>query len=340
MKYLITLIICCNSFTFIYGSYDSNYKWETENNIILFYKNNSADSLVILNEGDNKIKSKVDNDTSNLNQEIKPQNIMSNPDNVTAPKWYEMITNLPGDMVSFYHQDITLTKIPVYIGITALTAGFILTDELTWKASDKFYNQSQVHKNISDLFVDFGDGSSQFGIAGAFAIYGIIAKDNRALWTASEVVEAVLASGAVVQLLKHITGRQSPFVSTKAGGLWRFFPNQIDYHKHVPSYDAFPSGHLTTSLAAFVVIAENYPEAKWIKPVAYSLSAAIAVCMVNQGIHWYSDYPLAIFLGYEFGEIISHKNSPDNSVNNKKSQLSFSPFFSHLGSGVQFLYSF
>ncbi len=263
-------------------------------------------------------------------------------DDQYMPKWYSMITNLPGDMVRFYNKEITIKNIPLFLGISAATAGLILTDNDSWKASDKFYKSNSFNKRWSDIIVKVGDGSSQFGLAGGFALYGFLTNDNRALRTASEIVEAVLASGAVVQLLKHITGRESPFISTKPAGAWRFFPNQIDYLKHVPAYDAFPSGHMTTSLAAFIVIAENYPELKWIKPVSYSLEVLLGISMVNTGIHWYSDYPLAVFLGYSFGELISHPV-----LSNKKSissgstiNLKISPYLSTYASGISITLTF
>ena len=262
--------------------------------------------------------------------------------NQYLPKWYNMITNLPDDMVRFYNKEITVKNVPLFLGISAATTGLILTDNDTWKASDKFYKRNSFNKRWSDIIVKIGDGSSQFALAGGLAIYGFITHDNRALRTASQVVEAVLASGAVVQLLKHITGRESPFISTRPAGDWRFFPNQIDYLKHVPAYDAFPSGHMTTSLAAFIVIAENYPELHWIKPVSYSLEVLLGISMVNTGIHWYSDYPLAIFLGYSFGELISHPI-----IKNKKSHLSgstielkISPYFSNYSTGISLSFKF
>ena len=263
-------------------------------------------------------------------------NLQKDSLNTYLPKWYSMITNLPQDMISFYKEDITINKIPVYLGIGISTAGLILTDNQTWKASDKFYHRTSFNKTASDIFEYVGDGESQLGLAVAFALYGFAFNDDRAMRTASEVVEAVLASGAVVQVLKHITGRESPFVSTKLGGAWRFFPNQIEYHKHVPAYDAYPSGHLTTSLAAFIVIAENYPEYKWIKPVCYTSEALLAISMVNKGIHWYSDYPLAVFLGYEFGNIIAHHGNFNDAQNNnsKKTKIIMGPYFNYLGNGL------
>jgi hypothetical protein len=260
-------------------------------------------------------------------------------DTLPPLKWYDIFSNIPKDMVRFYGQEFTVNRIPMYIGITAVTAGLIVTDNQTWKTSDKFYKRSSFNKNMSDAFVEIGDGKSQFGLAAAFAAYGFAEQDDRSLRTASEVVEAVLTSGAVVQVLKHITGRESPYLSTKSGGAWRFFPNQIEYFKHVPAHDAYPSGHLTTSLSAFVVIAEDYPEAKWIAPVSYGAETLLAVSMVNQGIHWYSDYPLAILLGYTFGKIAAHPIASDNS-NSKFSDLQITPYVGHISNGVSLSLNF
>ena len=88
------------------------------------------------------------------------------------------------------------------------------------------------------------------------------------------------------------------FVSTRPGGRWDLFPNQIDYAKHVPHYDAYPSGHVTTLLATVTVVIENYPEWWWARPVGYAAVAGLAISMGNTGIHWYSDY--------SFGMIAAH----------------------------------
>ena len=54
---------------------------------------------------------------------------------------------------------------------------------------------------------------------------------------------------------------------------------------------------------------ENYPEATWLPYVGYPAMTWLAISMVGQGIHWVSDYPLSIALGYAFGKIVSHKKS-------------------------------
>ena len=261
-------------------------------------------------------------------------------DSVLRPSWYQMITNIPGDWAEFYKTSFTTDKIPLYAGVTLLTAGLIATDEKTWQESNRLYKQFRSVKVLSDFFTEIGDGRTQFGMAGAFAIYGLLTSDNKALRTASQITQAILSSGAVVQVLKHITGRQSPFVSTKPRGRWDFFPNQIDYHKHVPSYDAYPSGHVTTTLATVIVIAENYPDIKWIKPLGYTLTGLLAISMVNTGIHWYSDYPLALVFGYTFGMIASHPEGISNVLLEKTgNRIQISPTFENNTFGFGIYYS-
>ena len=223
-----------------------------------------------------------------------------------VPKWYEMITKIPGDWVEYSDNTFRAKNLPAIVGISALTAGLILTDRSTYWTEKKWYENSRTFREASDLLTFTGDGRFQFGIVGMFAAYGIATGDSRALRTASQITEAILACGGVVQLLKHITGRESPYVATEPTGAWRFFPNQIDYAKHVPHYDAFPSGHIATAMTTLIVISENYPEVTWLRPAGYVALGAISSSLVATGIHWWSDIPLGLALGYAFGEIASH----------------------------------
>ncbi|OGS00581.1 MAG: hypothetical protein A3G41_06595 [Elusimicrobia bacterium RIFCSPLOWO2_12_FULL_59_9] len=148
-----------------------------------------------------------------------------------------------------------------------------------------------------------GDGWVDFGLAAGFLSYGLCKSDNRALQTSSQIVESILASGFVVQVIKHVTGRENPYTATAPTGKWRFFPNQFDYANNVAKYDAMPSGHLAAGMATLTVIGENYPERKWIRPLGYTLLGILSFQMLNNGVHWASDYPLAVAFGYSFGRI-------------------------------------
>jgi membrane-associated phospholipid phosphatase len=277
-----------------------------------------------------------DKECSTANEYTSNDSLLLNPNYL--PEWYEMITNVPGDWWQFTKDQVNSPDYSMYLFLVGATAGLIFTDDYTYKISDKFFKKSQFNRNMSDLFAEIGDGRTQFGLAACFAAYGFAADDNRALRTASQIVEGVLAAGAVVQLIKHITGRETPIMATSPTGKWRFFPNQIEYHKHVPMYDAFPSGHIATSVAAFVIIAENYPEySGWITPISIGLSALICAGMVNNGIHWYSDYPLGIAIGYAFGKLIANpRGIKFTDSKEDANKLSIFPYYNKQSIGLSF----
>jgi len=204
--------------------------------------------------------------------------------------------------------------------------------------------------DLNSAMYFLGDGVTHLTIASSFWIYGAIAKDFRARQTASELAESIIAAGIVVQVLKHITGRESPFAAEFPIGKWRPFPNQAEYAKHVPSYDAFPSGHLATAMATVTVIAENYPEKKYVRPVGYSLMGLLAYSMLNNGVHWFSDYPLSITMGYAFAKIAVNRgrkviekktNSEDDEPqHSKRGKFLLLPNLSSSGNGLTLLYTF
>jgi len=160
-----------------------------------------------------------------------------------------------------------------------------------------------------------GDGITELAICGGFYSVGLLKNDMRALTTASELAEGMVAVGVTVQLLKHITMRETPERRTDGNpnGRWKWMDitnpakSWKAYYESVPSNDAFPSGHLITAMMTTTVIAKNYPEIHWIKPVAYSLMGLCGFQMINNGVHWASDYPLALGLGYAFGNVIVNR---------------------------------
>ena len=114
--------------------------------------------------------------------------------------------------------------------------------------------------------------------------------------------------GVSTQIVKRITGRQSPSEANARGGNWHFFPSFSEFQQHTPNYDAFPSGHLATLMSSLTIFAENYPEKRWIKPVGYSLTGLVALSMINNKVHWASDYPLALAMGYLCAKQVSKRS--------------------------------
>jgi len=260
------------------------------------------------------------------------------PENV---QWYTMIANIPRDWERWYDISFRKERVNEWLFVGGLTLATYLTDDITYTPSEKFYHSSTSAKNLSDFCANIGDGTTQFALAGSFGAYGLLFKDQKALRTGSQIVQAVLASGAVIQVLKHLSGRESPFVRTTPFGVWKILPNQIDYHRRVPQFDAYPSGHICTSITTVIVIAENYPDVKWIRPAGYTFTTLVGLGMLSNGIHWASDYPLGLFIGYYFGMLAAHPEGvPVMDSGDGKLKVYVLPNITPTGTGVSLTMKF
>ena len=241
------------------------------------------------------------------------------------PKIYTFIQYLPGTFKGAAKLAISKNSMKGWAWMAGSTTVLLLTDQkilngvqqfsyhiglnterrykqfvpFKWRGKDK--SLYDVPDNLNSVIYSIGEGMPSIFLSLGMITYGVVKHDHRSISTASQVFQATLAMGITTQILKRMTGRESPFVATKAGGAWSPFPNLKTYQQNVPHFDAFPSGHMGTMMSTTVIIAANYPEKKWIKPVGYSLMGLVGLAMVNNGVHWASDYPLAIGMGYVFG---------------------------------------
>jgi hypothetical protein len=160
-----------------------------------------------------------------------------------------------------------------------------------------------------------------------FATYGLFKNDYRSMHTASGLVESVIITGVFSQTFKRISGRQEPHTAMETGdpgGKWTPFPSLDAYEDDPTSYSSFSSGHLMTATAALYVITENYPEYKWIKPLGITIIAVLAFQMAQSSLHWYSDYPLSLVMGYIIGKNIAKSTFVNqNPKNGKTKKYSF-----------------
>jgi hypothetical protein len=249
---------------------------------------------------------------------------------VEVPRFWEMVTDLPTDLKIFGQESFSREGLTIAAGITAMTAITVATDYESWQAAQIQVAQSQPVRKFANAGVSIGDGFFQFGIVGAFAGAGMITENTRALRTASQITESILATGIVVQIIKHITGRESPFSSESRTGVWRVFPNQIEYMKDFQKFDAVPSGHLSTTVTTLITIQENYPEQKWIPYIGWPVVGWVAFGLAGTSIHWWSDYPIAIAVGYSIAKIVtssnrSNKNFGAKSLHNQSVVQTFKP---------------
>ncbi|MFN8582544.1 MAG: phosphatase PAP2 family protein [Gemmatimonadaceae bacterium] len=234
----------------------------------------------------------------------------------TPPRFLQSLRNAPGTIGRTVSTSLHPSAVGAWGLVAVSTAATIAADE--WlldetrsmaRAVDLPPNHPSVNVRVGGLklvplpttlgsaIYFLGDGAVSLGVAGGFMAVGAWKNDNRASRTASQITESLLAAGTFTQVIKHMTGRQTPSEATVARGRWNWFPSWSEYNANVPGHDAFPSGHLAVATATVEVIAQNYPEKRLVRPVGYSLLTALSFAMVNNGVHWASDYPLAIAIG-------------------------------------------
>lgn len=263
-----------------------------------------------------------------------------------APSGWDMFTKFPSAYGEFFSRAFSKDALNEWAWIGVSTALLLYYDQEIYDETARFGRRVgigngdntetyfsvggyPVFRGPSDLgstMYYFGDGWFHMSIALGFYLSGEIRDDNRSLQTASQIAQGMLTVGVMTQTLKHITGHETPNYATVKRGRWRWFPNQVDYHKNVPKYDAFPSGHLATSMMTFTIIVENYPEVGFIKPLGYTMMTLLSFQMVNNGVHWASDYPLAVGIGYLFGKIaVENGRRKISGSEENSSQLNFHP---------------
>ncbi|MDQ7003066.1 MAG: phosphatase PAP2 family protein [Ghiorsea sp.] len=187
--------------------------------------------------------------------------------------------------------------------------------------------------DIGSAMYFIGDGWTHATIAAGFLAVGAWTDDDKAYATGFQIVEGMITTTIATQTIKHLTGRESPFRATQPTGRWDFFPNQVVYNKNIPAYDAFPSGHLAVGSMVLTVVHKNYPDKAWIMPTGVTLLSLLSLQMMNNGVHWASDYPLAIASGYTFGSIAFERGQRALLRGNMK-DMSIVPIVSTNGMGL------
>ncbi len=148
-----------------------------------------------------------------------------------------------------------------------------------------------------------GDGWMHASIGAGFVTTGQFAENNYTYNTGMMIWHGMIVSTIFNQALKRSFGRESPEVSTSERGSWNLFPSFNDYNSKTASYDAMPSGHVMTATLTFTILSERYPEYNsYIYPLYGVWASALMFQMVSNGVHWASDYPLGIAMGYIIGK--------------------------------------
>lgn len=251
----------------------------------------------------------------------------------------DALTEIPATSLRGLEMSFSKKSIPWWAGVIGSTLILLNNDEVileNWQREGRAAGWGNEDKtravlsageiDILRLPTDFssfmyflGDGWMHGGIAAGFLLNGHYNDNVRAYNTGVRIAHGMAVSTIFNQILKRSFGRESPYVKTEPFGKWSPFPSLAEYQARTAKYDAMPSGHVMTATLVFTIINDAYPEySNYVIPLEVLWISALSYQMVNNGVHWASDYPLGIAMGYVFGKASSEmgKKKATNTVRN------------------------
>lgn len=225
----------------------------------------------------------------------------------------------------------------VWGGVALVTGVLIANDELIYREFKEYQSKHKWVDDISPQVTKLGLGEWNLGIAGAFYLGGLVLKDKKAKETARLTLMTFIHTSLVVQVGKHLTGRQEPGWNNNAGvdrwwGPSGFFKRYKS--GQMRRYDAFPSGHTISIFGTATVIAEMYKDTVWVPILSYSVATLSGLSRVTEDTHWLSDVFLGAVLGYAIGKFVVKRR------NRLGHQLKIYPIANthQLGIGVNYVF--
>ncbi|MBL4665694.1 MAG: phosphatase PAP2 family protein [Nitrospinaceae bacterium] len=162
---------------------------------------------------------------------------------------------------------------------------FILDEEIR----DVFEsNRSSVTDDISNIFEPFGNGLYIVPALAGFYIFGHFDENAKAKRTALIAAESFLVTGLFVTVMKATFGRSRPSSGESSTTFSAFSTGSTP----------FPSGHAISAFSIATVIANEYEDVPYIKPISYGIATMTALSRINDEKHWASDVFFGAALGY------------------------------------------
>ena len=192
---------------------------------------------------------------------------------------------------------------------TAITFALSFTDEPIQQSTLRFKNRNTSVNDISKSLSDFGGIYEVFTVAGLGA-YGLISSNNKLVNTTLLASQAYITSGAVMTLLKLLSGRTRPSYYPEGmeaepqflGPFHRKLKDANGTHEN----SSFPSGHATVAFAVATVFATEYKDKPWVPIISYTTAFLIGASRITENKHWITDVIVGAGLGYVTGKLVAN----------------------------------
>lgn len=200
--------------------------------------------------------------------------------------------------------------------VTAATGALI-----AWGDQPIYDYTNTLHNNNRDVFfklVQPMGNNYLYATISAFAVAGLISKNNYTFETGLIAAESYVMTGVACQFVKTTAGRARPNdYNTTNSHQWAgpFFKG-----------NSFFSGHTSSAFAVASVIAWRYKETAWVPVLSYSLATLSGMQRIYDNRHWASDVVMGAAVGTVTGIFLCKQW--------EKNSIKFFPTFSPNGGGI------
>ena len=183
-------------------------------------------------------------------------------------------------------------------------------------------HSNAANRNSSTLLSDVG--AAAIASAGLVSYgLGTFLHNDHARETGILATEAIADSYAAVEILKIMTSRQRPDISSGHG-----------YFEHAaPLNSSFPSEHAALAWSSAAVFASEYagPVTRW---AAYGLASLTSLSRITAEKHFPSDVLIGSALGYLIGRFVYKKHHDDGMTDRTGSTPAFDTMANTIGNSV------
>lgn len=151
------------------------------------------------------------------------------------------------------------------------------------------HNQNTFTNAIADGAEPFGDIYG-FCLLPAVYVTGLVAQNEKMQSIGLRGSKALAISTVLFSASKKIIRRSRPDATDNP------FDYALPFAKS--KFTSTPSGHTTIAFTIATTLAEEFPEKKWVAPVAYSLASLTGLSRIYHNRHWASDVLLGAALGH------------------------------------------
>lgn len=212
----------------------------------------------------------------------------------------------------------------------AITFALSFADEPIQQSALRLKNRHTSLNDFSKGLSDFGGIYEVLTVAGLGA-YGLISSNSKLVNTTLLSSQAYITSGAMMTVLKFLSGRTRPsYYPPGVEAEPRFlgpFHRKLNDANGTNENSSFPSGHSTVAFAVATVFASEYKDYPVVPVIAYSAASLISISRITENKHWITDVFSGAALGYFSGKLVVrnyHLFQKLSSSEKKKNSISFS----------------